>query len=250
MAGHSHWAQIKHKKSKVDAQRGKLFSKLIREITVATRLGGPNPEFNPRLRNAIEQAKKANMPMETVERAIKRGSGQLEGETYEEVVYEGYAPGGVAVMVLATTDNRNRTSAEIKHVFSKHGGNLGSSGCVSFMFERKGYIEVPAIGISGEDVFEKAVEAGAEDVQTGEEVHQIYTSPEELYNVKENLEKLGVPIEKAQITWVPVSTVHIEDIETARKVLKLIDALDDLEDVQQVISNFEIPEEILLQLEG
>lgn len=250
MAGHSHWAQIKHKKSKVDAQRGKLFSKLIREITVATRLGGPNPEFNPRLRNAIEQAKKANMPMETVERAIKRGSGQLEGETYEEVVYEGYAPGGVAVMVLATTDNRNRTSAEIKHVFSKHGGNLGSSGCVSFMFERKGYIEVPAIGISWEEVFEKAVEAGAEDVQTGEEVHQIYTSPEELYNVKENLEKLGVPIEKAQITWVPVSTVHIEDTETARKVLKLIDALDDLEDVQQVISNFEIPEEILLQLEG
>ena len=249
MAGHSHWAQIKHKKAKIDAQRGKLFSKLIREITVATRLGGPNPEFNPRLRTAIEQAKRANMPMETIERAIKKGSGELEGESYEEVVYEGYAPGGVAVMVLAATDNRNRTSAEIKHTFSKHGGSLGSSGCVSYLFERKGYIEVPAKEISEEEVFEKAVEAGAEDVQSGEEIHQIYTSPEELYDVKENLEKLGVPVEKAQITWIPISTVAVNDPETARKVLKLIDALDDLEDVQQVIANFEIPEEILQKVE-
>ncbi len=250
MAGHSHWAQIKHKKAKVDAQRGKLFSKLIREITVATRLGGPNPEFNPRLRTAIEQAKRANMPLETIERAIKKGSGELEGVTYEEVVYEGYAPGGVAVMVLATTDNRNRTSAEIKHTFSKHGGNLGSSGCVSYLFERKGYIEVPAKEISEEEVFEKAVEAGAEDVQTGEEIHQIYTSPEELYDVKENLEKLGVPVEKAQITWIPVSTVSVEDPETAKKILRFVDALDDLEDVQQVIANFEIPEEILQKVEA
>ncbi len=250
MAGHSHWAQIKHKKAKVDAQRGKLFSKLIREITVATRLGGPNPEFNPRLRTAIEQAKRANMPLETIERAIKKGSGELEGETYEEIVYEGYAPGGVAVMVLATTDNRNRTSAEIKHTFSKYGGNLGSSGCVSYLFERKGYIEVPAKEISEEEVFEKAVEAGAEDVQTGEEIHQIYTSPEELYDVKESLEKMGVPVEKAQITWIPVSTVSVDDPETAKKVLRLIDALDDLEDVQQVIANFEIPEEILQKVEA
>ena len=249
MAGHSHWAQIKHKKAKVDAQRGKLFSKLIREITVATRLGGPNPEFNPRLRTAIEQAKRANMPMETIERAIKKGSGELEGEAYEEVVYEGYAPGGVAVMVLAATDNRNRTSAEIKHTFSKHGGNLGASGCVSYLFERKGYIEVPAKDVSEEEIFEKAVEAGAEDIQTGEEIHQIYTSPEELYDVKEKLEKLGVPVEKAQITWIPVSTVAVNDPETARKVLRLIDALDDLEDVQQVIANFEIPEEILQKAE-
>ena len=249
MAGHSHWAQIKHKKAKIDAQRGKLFSKLIREITVATRLGGPNPEFNPRLRTAIEQAKRANMPMETIERAIKKGSGELEGEAYEEVVYEGYAPGGVAVMVLAATDNRNRTSAEIKHTFSKHGGNLGASGCVSYLFERKGYIEVPAKDVSEEEIFEKAVEAGAEDIQTGEEIHQIYTSPEELYDVKEKLEKLGVPVEKAQITWIPVSTVAVNDPETARKVLRLIDALDDLEDVQQVIANFEIPEEILQKVE-
>ncbi|RLJ71381.1 YebC/PmpR family DNA-binding regulatory protein [Hydrogenivirga caldilitoris] len=250
MAGHSHWAQIKHKKAKIDAQRGKLFSKLIKEITVATRLGGPNPEFNPRLRTAIEQARKANMPMETIERAIKKGSGELEGESYEEVIYEGYGPGGVAVMVITTTDNRNRTSAEVKHAFSKHGGSLGSSGCVSYLFERKGYIEVPASDISEEEIFEKAVEAGAEDVQSGLEIHQVYTSPEELYEVKEKLEKLGVPVEKAQITWIPVSTVSVSDAETAKRVLKLIDALDDLEDVQQVIANFEVPEEVLQQVEA
>ncbi len=250
MAGHSHWAQIKHKKAKVDAQRGKLFSKLIREITVASRLGGPNPEFNPRLRTAIEQAKKANMPMETIERAIKKGSGELEGETFEEVIYEGYAPGGVAVMVLATTDNRNRTSAEVKHVFSKHGGSLGSSGCVSYLFERKGYIEVPAKDVSEEELLEKAIEAGAEDVQSGSEIHQVYTTPEDLYEVKEKLEKLGVPIEKAQITWIPVSTVSVDDPETAKRVLRLIDALNDLEDVQQVIANFEIPEEVFQKVEA
>jgi len=244
MAGHSHWAQIKHKKAKVDAQRGKLFSKLIREIIVATRLGGPNPEFNPRLRTAIEQAKRANMPWENIERAIKKGAGELEGEQFEEVVYEGYAPGGVAVMVMATTDNRNRTTSEIRHAFTKHGGNLGSSGCVSYLFEKKGLIEVPPT-VSEEELLEKAIEAGAEDVQTGEEVHLVYTSPEELYQVKEALEKLGVPVEKAQLTWKPVSTVRVEDEETARKVLKLLGALEELEDVQQVIANFDIPEEIL-----
>jgi len=245
MAGHSHWAQIKHKKAKVDAQRGKLFSKLIREIIVATRLGGPNPEFNPRLRTAIEQAKRANMPWENIERAIKKGAGEIEGEQFEEVIYEGYAPGGVAVMVMATTDNRNRTTSEIRHLFTKHGGNLGSSGCVSYLFERKGYIEVPAEKIGEEELLEKAIEAGAEDVQPGEAVHIIYTVPEELYEVKEKLESLGVPVEKAQITWKPISTVQISDEETARKVIKLLNALEELDDVQQVIANFEIPEEIL-----
>ncbi len=190
MAGHSHWAQIKHKKAKVDAQRGKLFSKLIREITVAARLGDPNPEFNPRLRTAIEQAKKANMPLETIERAIKKGTGELEGESFEEVLYEGYGPGGVAIMVLATTDNRNRTSSEVRHTFTKHGGNLGTAGCVSYLFERRGEIEVPAGSIGEEEIFEKALEAGAEDIQSGEEVHLIYTKPEDLYEVKENLEKM------------------------------------------------------------
>ncbi len=248
MAGHSHWAQIKHKKAKIDAQRGKLFSKLIREITVAARLGDPNPEFNPRLRTAIEQAKKANMPLETIERAIKKGTGEIEGASFEEVMYEGYGPGGVAVMVIATTDNRNRTTSEVRHTFTKHGGNLGSSGCVSYLFEKKGLIEVPAGEHSEEEIFEKAVEAEAEDVQTGEEVHLIYTDPENLYQVKETLEKLGVKVEKAQITWVPTTSVEVKDPETAKKVIKLIDALDDLEDVQQVISNFEIPDEVMTRV--
>ncbi len=250
MAGHSHWAQIKHKKAKVDAQRGKLFSKLIREITVATRLGGPNPEFNPRLRTAIEQAKRANMPLETIERAIKKGAGEIEGGSFEEVIYEGYAPGGVAVMVIATTDNRNRTTSEIRHTFSKFGGSLGSSGCVSYLFQRKGYIEVPASKISEEELLEKAIEAGAEDMISGPEIHQVYTAPEDLYEVKEKLEKLGVPVEKAVITWIPVSTVSVEDPETARKVLRLIEALDDLDDVQQVIANFEIPDELMEKVSG
>ncbi len=249
MAGHSHWAQIKHKKAKVDAQRGKLFSKLIREITVAARLGGSNPEFNPRLRTAIEQAKKANMPLETIERAIKKGSGELEGASYEEVVYEGYGPAGVAIMVIATTDNRNRTSAEIKHTFSKFGGNLGSSGCVSYLFEKKGVIEVPAQGLDEGELLEKAAEAGAEDIQWGSELHFVYTTAEDLYNVKEKLEKSGVNVEKAQITWIPISTVSVEDVETAKRILRLINALDDLEDVQQVIANFEIPLEVLQKAE-
>ncbi len=249
MAGHSHWAQIKHKKAKVDAQRGKLFSKLIREITVAARLGDPNPEFNPRLRTAIEQAKKANMPLETIERAIKKGTGELEGESFEEVLYEGYGPGGVAIMVLATTDNRNRTSSEVRHTFTKHGGNLGTAGCVSYLFERRGEIEVPAGSIGEEEIFEKALEAGAEDIQSGEEVHLIYTKPEDLYEVKENLEKMGVGVERAQVTWIPTTSVSVEDPETAKKVIKLIDALDDLEDVQQVISNFEIPDRVLQSLQ-
>ena len=249
MAGHSHWAQIKHKKAKVDAQRGKLFSKLIREITVAARLGDPNPEFNPRLRTAIEQAKKANMPLETIERAIKKGTGELEGESFEEVLYEGYGPGGVAIMVLATTDNRNRTSSEVRHTFTKHGGNLGTAGCVSYLFERRGEIEVPASSIGEEEIFEKALEAGAEDIQSGEEVHLIYTKPEDLYEVKESLEKMGVSVERAQVTWIPTTSVSVEDPETAKKVIKLIDALDDLEDVQQVISNFEIPDRVLQSLQ-
>ncbi len=249
MAGHSHWAQIKHKKAKIDAQRGKLFSKLIREITVAARIGGGNPEFNPRLRTAIEAAKRANMPLDTIERAIKKGTGELEGEQYEEVIYEGYAPGGVAVMVLATTDNKNRTTAEVRHVFTKYGGSLGTSGCVSYLFEKKGVIEVPAEGLSEEEIFEKAVEAGAEDLKLEGEVYRIFTAPEDLYDVKDNLEKMGVNVEKAELSWIPTTTVNVTDTETAKKILKLLDALDDLDDTQQVIANFEIPEEIMQKVE-
>ncbi|WP_448587897.1 YebC/PmpR family DNA-binding transcriptional regulator [Thermocrinis sp.] len=246
MAGHSHWAQIKHKKAKADAQRGKLFTKLIREITVAVRQGGPNPDTNPRLRTAIENAKKANMPMETVERAIKKGTGELEGENYEEVIYEGYGPGGVALMILTTTDNRNRTTSEIRHVLSKHGGNLGSSGCVSFLFDRVGFIEVPRDSISEDELYEKALEAGAEDLQAGELAYTIYTLPEELYKVKENLQSLGVQVEKAEITFKPNSAVSITDPETAKKLLKLLDALEELDDVKEVIANFDMAEELMV----
>ncbi|GBC87915.1 putative transcriptional regulatory protein [bacterium HR13] len=245
MAGHSHWAQIKHKKAKVDAQRGKLFSKIIREITVAVREGGPNPETNSRLRTAIENARRVNMPAETIERAIKKGAGELGGESYEEVLYEGYGPGGVAIMVMATTDNRNRTTAEIRHVFSKHGGNLGSSGCVSYMFERVGYMEVPKEGLSEDVLYEKAIEAGAEDIETGETSYIIYTKPEMFYTVKDSLLKENIPVENATITYKPLSTVQITDPETAKKLIKLLDALDELDDVQNVISNFDIPEEVL-----
>jgi len=248
MAGHSHWAQIKHKKAKIDAQRGKIFNKIIREITVAVRQGGPNPDTNPRLRTAIENAKKVNMPTETIERAIKKGTGELGGESYEEVIYEGYGPGGVALMILATTDNRNRTTAEIRHVLSKHGGNLGSSGCVSFLFDRVGLLEVPKDSISEDELYEKALEAGVEDIQVGEITYVLYTVPEELYQVKEKLQSLGVVVEKAEITYKPNSTVPINDPETAKKLLKLLDALEDLDDVKEVIANFDMAEELMAEV--
>ena len=246
MAGHSKWHNIRHKKAKMDAKRGQIFTKLLREITVAAKQGGGDPEFNPRLRIAIEKAKKANMPIENIERAIKRGTGELEGVTYEEVTYEGYGPEGVAVIVECLTDNRNRTTSEVRHIFTKHGGNLGSSGCVSFLFEEKGVIYVPKSKYDEETIFEKAIEAGAEDVITDdEEFYEIRTEPKELYSVKENLEKEGVEIEKAELTKIPTTTVEVKDKEKAEKLLKLLDALEDSDDVQKVYSNFEIPEEIM-----
>jgi len=248
MAGHSHWAQIKHKKAKIDAQRGKLFSKLAKEIMIASRLGGPNPDHNPRLRQAIERAKKAKMPSEKIEYAIKKGAGLIEGEAIEEVVYEGYGPGGVAIMVVAQTDNKNRTVAEIRNILSKHGGKLGTSGSVAFLFEKKGVIEVPADAIDEENLLERAIEAGAEDVQSGGELHLVFTAPEELYQVKENLEKEGVPVERAEISFIPTTTVKVESPEEAQKLLKLLSALEEHEDVSQVISNFEIPEEVMTKI--
>ncbi len=246
MAGHSKWHNIRHKKAKMDAKRGQIFTKLLREITVAAKQGGGDPEFNPRLRIAIEKAKKANMPIENIERAIKRGTGELEGVTYEEVTYEGYGPEGVAVIVECLTDNRNRTTSEVRHIFTKHGGNLGSSGCVSFLFEEKGVIYVPKSKYDEETIFEKAIEAGAEDVITDdEEFYEIRTEPKELYSVKENLEKEGVEIEKAELTKIPTTTVEVKDKEKAEKLLKLLDALEDSDDVQKVYSNFEIPEEVM-----
>ncbi|MFN3598834.1 MAG: YebC/PmpR family DNA-binding transcriptional regulator [Aquificaceae bacterium] len=245
MAGHSHWAQIKHKKAKIDAQRGKVFTKIIREITVAVREGGPNPDTNPRLRTAIDNARKVNMPSETIERAIKKGTGELGGENYEEVLYEGYAPNGVALMILTYTDNRNRTTSEIRHALSKHGGNLGSSGCVSFLFERVGIIEIPKESIGEDELYEKAIEAGAEDVEVGQISYTIYTKPEDLYQVKESLSSTGLQVERAEIAYKPNNYVEIKDVETAKRIFKLIEALEDLDDVKEVIANFDIPKEIM-----
>ncbi|RMA96172.1 YebC/PmpR family DNA-binding transcriptional regulator [Hydrogenothermus marinus] len=246
MAGHSKWHNIRHKKAKQDAKRGQIFTKLIREITIAARQGGGDPEFNPRLRIAIDKAKEHNMPAENIERAIKRGTGELEGVNYEEVSYEGYGPEGVAIIVECVTDNRNRTTGEIRHIFSKYGGNLGSSGCVSFLFEDKGVILVPKDSITEEEIFEKAIEAGAEDVITEDDnYYEIRTSPEDLYSVKENLEKEGINIEKAELTKIPTTTVEIKDPETAEKLMKLLDALEEQDDVQKVYSNFEMEDQLM-----
>ncbi|RMD46301.1 MAG: YebC/PmpR family DNA-binding transcriptional regulator [Aquificota bacterium] len=246
MAGHSKWHNIKHKKAKQDAKRGQIFTKLIREITIAARQGGGDPEFNPRLRIAIEKAKEHNMPAENIERAIKRGTGELEGVNYEEVSYEGYGPEGVAVIVECVTDNRNRTTGEIRHLFSKYGGNLGSSGCVSFLFEDKGVILIPKGNVSEEEIFEKAIEAGAEDVITDDDnYYEIRTAPEDLYSVKETLENQGVNIEKAELTKIPTTTVEIKKQETAEKLMKLLDALEEQDDVQKVYSNFEMSDELM-----
>ncbi|WP_457569004.1 YebC/PmpR family DNA-binding transcriptional regulator [Desulfurobacterium sp.] len=244
MAGHSKWANIKHKKAAQDAKRGKIYTKLAREITVAAREGGGDPEFNPRLRAAIEKAKKFNMPKENIERAIKRGTGEIAGETYEEVTYEGYGPGGVAIIVKCLTDNRNRTASEVRHAFSKHGGNLGTSGCVAWMFERKGVVTINAEGKDEEEVMMIAIDAGAEDFVNEDGQFIIYTQPQDLENVKKALEEAGVEIEEAKLDLVPQNTTRVEG-ETAQKVLKLLEVLEDLDDVQEVYSNFDMPDEVM-----
>ncbi|WP_456396431.1 YebC/PmpR family DNA-binding transcriptional regulator [Desulfurobacterium sp.] len=244
MAGHSKWANIKHKKAAQDAKRGKIYTKLAREITVAAREGGGDPEFNPRLRAAIEKAKKFNMPKENIERAIKRGTGEIAGETYEEVTYEGYGPGGVAIIVKCLTDNRNRTASEVRHAFSKHGGNLGTSGCVAWMFKRKGVITINVEGKDEEEVMMIAIDAGAEDFVNEDGQFIIYTQPQDLENVKKALEEAGVEIEEAKLDLVPQNTTRVEG-ETAQKVLKLLEVLEDLDDVQEVYSNFDMPDEVM-----
>ncbi len=248
MAGHSHWAQVKHKKAKIDAQRGKLFGKLIREITVATKLGGPDPDANPRLRMAIESAKKISMPMDTIEKAIKRGSGASKEGSLEEIVYEGYGPGGTAIMVIAATDNRNKASSEIKHAFSKHGGNLGSSGCVSYLFEQKGVIEIPKEGVEEDAIIEKALEVGALDVESTEDSYIVYAEPKDVYTIKDALSSQGFNIESAKVSLIPTTTVEIKDMDTAKKILNLMEHLDELEEVQEVISNVDIDKSVLASL--
>ncbi len=244
MSGHSRWAQIKRKKGKTDVQRGKLFSKILREITVAARSGGGDPKGNMRLKAAMETAKEANMPQDNIKRAVQKGTGELPGESYEEMTYEGYAPGGVAVMVRVLTDNRNRTAPEIRHVFDKYGGNLGSAGAVAWMFERKGVIQVDAERISEDDLLGLALDAGATDMKRVEKVFEITTTPGEMDAVRAALESHRVPVLQAEVTFVPQSTVRVEG-KDAPAVLRLIEALEELDDVQAVYANYDIPDEVI-----
>ncbi|RKO67613.1 YebC/PmpR family DNA-binding transcriptional regulator [Desulfofundulus salinus] len=239
MSGHSKWSTIKRKKAKVDAQRGKLFTRLSREIIVAARLGGGDPDANPRLKAAIQRAKEANIPNENIQRAIQKGTGELGAANYEELIYEGYGPGGVAVMLEIMTDNRNRTAGEIRHLFSRHGGNLGEAGCVSWMFSKKGVIVVEKDGLDEDELMLNALEAGAEDVKTEEDEFEIITAPEDFEQVRRALVEKSVPIVEAQVTMVPQSTVKLTGKE-AEQMMRLMDALEDHDDVQEVYANFEL----------
>ncbi|RMI27845.1 MAG: YebC/PmpR family DNA-binding transcriptional regulator [Calditrichaeota bacterium] len=247
MAGHSKWANIRFRKERQDAKRGKIFTKLIKEITVAARMGGGDPETNPRLRNAIQAAKAANMPMKNIENAIKKGTGELPGTTLEEVTYEGYGPGGVAVFVVCTTDNRNRTVSEIRHLFSKYGGNLGESGCVAWMFDHKGLIRVPAANYDEEELMLLAIDAGADDFVQEEEYYEIYTAFEDLDKVRAKLEEAGIHIASAEETYIPQNTVSLEG-KKAEQMLKLMEALEENDDVQKVYANFDIDVAVMEQI--
>jgi YebC/PmpR family DNA-binding regulatory protein len=246
MSGHSKWSTIKHKKGRADAKRGKLFTKIIREITVAAREGGGEPDANPRLRAAVVAAKAANMPADNIKRAIQRGTGELPGTTYEEITFEGYGPGGVAVLLEILTDNRNRTTPEIRHLFSRHGGNLGESGCVSWLFTRKGSILVPHSDALDEDtVMEAALEAGAEDLDaTDTDYYRIATAPEDLHRVKDALEERDIDVETAEFTMEPSATARLEG-KPAEQMIRLMEAFDDHDDVQNVWANFDIDDDIL-----
>lgn len=242
MSGHSKWSTIKRKKGAADAKRGKIFTKLIRELSTAARIGGGEVDSNPRLRLVVDKAKSANMPKDNISRAIQKGIGGGEGETYEEYVYEGYGPGGVAVLVSALTDNKNRTVSEIRHVLSKHGGNLGATGCVSYLFEKKGIIRIDPGQSDVDSVMEAALDAGAEDVVEGEETLEVFTTPEGFDAVKDALAAGLISMLGAEVSMEPTSSVTLvgSDAET---MLRLSDALDDLDDVQDVYSNYDISEE-------
>jgi YebC/PmpR family DNA-binding regulatory protein len=245
MSGHSKWSTIKHKKGAADAKRGKVFTRIIKEMTIAARLGGGDPEGNPRLRAAVAEAKANNMPKDNMERAIKRGTGELEGAAYEEVTYEGYGPGGVAIIVEALTDNGNRTTPEIRHTFEKNGGNLGTPGSVKFQFERKGYFAVEKSVTDEDKLMEIAIEAGADDLQSDDaEVFEITTSPESFEAVRQALESNKIPTVEAKLGMIPANYVTLDE-NKSRQVMKLLEALDDHEDVQNVWSNVDIPAEMM-----
>ncbi len=248
MAGHSQFKNIMYRKGAQDAKRAKAFTKIIREITVASKEGGQDPHTNPRLRAAIIAAREANLPRDTMERAIARGAGTQEGENFEEIRYEGYGPGGVAIIVETLTDNRNRTAPDMRAAFTKAGGSLGETNSVSFQFQHLGLIEYPLAQLSSDAIFEKALEAGAEDVTQEGDCHQIYCQANQLHAVRETLSKeLGDPL-RAKLVWKPLNLVPLQDEETAKSLLKLIDVLEDNDDVQTVFANFDIPETLLTKL--
>jgi YebC/PmpR family DNA-binding regulatory protein len=248
MSGHSHWAGIKHKKAVVDAKRGKLWSKIARMIIVAARNGGGDPDSNLTLRYAIDKAKAANMPKDTIEKAVKKGTGDLGGVSYEEILYEGYGPNGVAIMVEVLTDNRNRTAPELKRVFEKHNGALGTAGCVSWMFGKKGIITVKTSSIGEDELMELALSAGADDMTNDGTLYEITCAPAAYDGIKSALESKGISIETAEISMVPQSTVAISDEHTARKVIGLMEAIEDHDDVQNAYANFDIPEEVIAKV--
>lgn len=248
MSGHNKWAKVKHVKAKQDAIRGRVFTRIIKEITLAARNGGGDEAANPRLRKAIQDAKAANMPANNIERAIKKGTGELEGVNYEEATYEGYAPGGAAIIVEVVTDNKNRAVADIRHLFSKHGGNLGESGSVGWMFEKKGIFTVVSEGKSEDELLEVVLECGAEDLKYDPESSDILSAPADFEAVKAALERKGVKIEKAELGMYPKNTVKVEGKDAAQ-LLRFMDAIEEHDDVQHVYSNFDIDDEVLNQIQ-
>ena len=249
MSGHSKWSSIKHKKAITDSKRGRVFTKMIKEITIAARLGGGDINSNPRLRTAVTVAKKQSMPNDNIDRAIKKGTGEIAGASLEEITYEGYGPGGVAVIVEALTDNRNRAASDIRSYFTKSGGNLGETNSVAFMFDRTGIIEYDAQVATDDAMLDAAIEAGADDVSSSESGHEVYASPETFREVAKALEaKFGEP-RKAQLTWKPQNTVPVDD-ETGEKLLKLIDLLNEHDDVQNVYANFEVSDALMAKIGG
>lgn len=249
MAGHSKWDNIKHKKAKEDARRGKIFTKMARLISVAAREGGPDISSNFRLRLAVEKAKSYNVPNETIERAIKRGAGELEGDSFEEFVYEGYGPGGVAIMLQIMTDNRNRTAGDVRHLFSKYGGNLGETGCVAWMFEKKGVIRIARNGVDEDELLMAALDAGGEDMASDDDGFTVYSDPADFEAVRDALQEAGYAIESAEITMQPKNTVAVDGPD-AKKLLQLLEALEDHDDIQDVHANFDISDEALAAIQA
>jgi YebC/PmpR family DNA-binding regulatory protein len=245
MSGHSKWASIKHKKAAIDAKRGQLFTKLIKELTAAARSGGGNMETNIRLRTAVAKAKEGNMPWDNIEKAIMRGTGELPGVTYEEVTYEGYGPAGIAIMIDVVTDNKNRTTAELRNMMSKKGGNMAQAGAVSFLFQKKGFLTVDKKAIGEDKLMDIVLNAGAEDMKSEADVYEITTQPHDLESVKNALTAAKIPFENAEITMIPTSTIKIAEKNTANTILSLMDALEEHEDVQHVYANFDIPDELI-----